>query len=102
MLTKAIVTTALKDEFIVGWSDLIKLGVIGNSFPHPIKAIQLKNTNPELVNKLKSEFPDAFSDTLLEEALKGPKMKIHLMDNAVTRAIATTRPIPLHWKEEAD
>ena len=50
--TKALVTTALKDELIVGWPDLIKLGVIGDSFPHPIRAIHLQDNNPELVDKL--------------------------------------------------
>ena len=40
--TKALVTTALKEELIVGWPDLIKLGVIGDSFPLPIRAIHLQ------------------------------------------------------------
>ena len=81
---------------------MIKLGVIGKSFPHPVRTIELKNNNPELVSKLKLEFSEVFTDAQPEEALKGPKMKIHLTDNAVTRAVATTRPIPLHWKEEAE
>ena len=69
--TKALVTTALKEELIIGWPDLIKLGVIGDSFPHPIRAIHLQENNIELVEKLRNEFPEAFLRHATRESPKG-------------------------------
>ena len=60
--TKALVTSALKNELIVGWPDLMKLGVIGDSFPRPIRAIHLQENLQEIQSDNGPQFRGPFKD----------------------------------------
>ena len=45
------------------------------------------------------EFPEVFRDTLTEEPMRVPEMRIKLRDNAVPYCITTRRQVPLSYQE---
>ena len=110
--TKALVTTALSNELIIGWRNLEDLGVIPRNFPtvgscHAVSAISTApppelQCPPNFIDNLVNSFNTVFSDRLPEAPMKGPQMKIHIKEGARPRAVTTTKQIPHHWKETAD
>ena len=103
--TMALVTKSLKDELIIGWPDLIRLGIISPNFPertvHTANKVEHGDTD-EALTKLKQQYKDILTDHLPEDPMKGPQMKIHLKPNAKPRRVTTTKAIPHHWEEQAD
>ena len=45
------------------------------------------------------EFPEVFRDTLTEEPMRVPEMRIELRENAVPYCITTPRQVPLRYQE---
>ena len=116
VLLEAIVSPDLKEEILVGWEDLIALGILPPNFPEVPKTLENEGSNSaqvcttsaapgsEAAEALKAEFPDVITDALPEEPLEGPPMKIHLRDDIpiVPKAVSTARNIPLHMRPQAD
>ena len=108
---RAIVSKSFKDEILLGWRDLVRLNVIPATFPSLGGAAQVSKIDhqeaddPDLMKvktKLMTEFNDVFSDTLPENPMKGPDMKIELTDGPIRPRCATTcKEVPKHWEEDA-
>ena len=102
--TRALVSNSLKNEVIIGWPDLKRLGIISPNFPERQKTQGVNSiSNPvDQLETVKQKFSDILTDVLPEDAMKGPQMKINLRPNAKPRRVTTTKAIPLHWQAEAD
>ena len=54
------------------------------------------------VEQLKNDYKDVFSNSLKDEPMAGPPMKIHLKEGAVPSRVLTARQYPIHWKAAAE
>ena len=94
-----IVTSSFTDYMVVGWQQLMDLGVITKQFPNKIAMCDILN----IKEKMLSEFKDVFGDKLSSTPLKGKKMHITLKQDPEIKPCRTltVRQIPLHWQKEA-
>ena len=102
--TKAVITTSLKNEIIVGRDDLMALGVIPKQFPEPVFRVD-KSKFQDIHDSLINGHPDVITDELPQGSMKTGcvPMKIHLTPGEKTPfRIYTARAIPLHWQEPAE
>ena len=93
----AIVSSAIRDEILICWHDLIRLNVIHETFPASVCKIETVDN----LDKIKKDYPDVLSDKLPDQPIGGKPMKIHLQENAVSRKVLTPRAIPIHWENAA-
>ena len=77
--TKALVTNSLNEELIIGWPDMIRLGIISPNFPkcsnEHIKAISdiVGNEDAEkLKTELQTMYLSIVNDKLPENPIAGP------------------------------
>jgi len=88
---KPLISSSLKNEIIIGWKDLVSLGVLPSTFPelpqikvNHINAPNKTQATPNTINKkpdihsLFDRFNDILSDELPGTPMTGPKMKIDL------------------------
>lgn len=103
LLINAVITPDINDDLIIGWSDLINLKCLPQTFPHPTPAIHKVSIDNELT-QLNKDFADVLSDTLTVKPMKGPAMHINLKRNVPVKPhkTLTARQIPLHWQAEAE
>ena len=107
---KAIVSKSLKNELLIGWRDLMRLGIIPETFPNRYDALFATQATiseqdmDERLNTLYEEFADVLNDELPDRPMHGPDMHIELRDDVPIkpRHATTTKPIPLHFQEAAD
>ena len=99
----AYVSADVKDDIMLSWHDMVKLGILHQDFPEPIHvhAVEIDEISP-----LKAEFADVFGDFSKKplKPMSGPPMQIRLRkDIAISpKKTLTARPIPIHMREEAD
>ena len=100
----AIITTAIRNEIIMGHEDLKKLGIISKQFPNPIFIVP-ENHYSNIRESLIKDNPDVLTDDLPNNSMDTGcvSMKIHLTPGEITPfCISTARQIPLHWREKAE
>ena len=107
----AIISSSLKDEILISWHDLQKMGILSADFPAVVSKVSVSEedapemTSEELLESLKEEFVDVLCDDLPEgKVLDGPPMKIHLRTDKEIKPkrCYTARLIPKAYQEEAD
>ncbi len=106
------VTSSIRDEILISWVDLKRLGAISEQFPQANVTAAITNSCHEtdsqlaaaLQNKLINKYQHVLRDDLPKEPMAGPPMKIHLKpDNNVKPCrILTARQVPVHHKKDAD
>ncbi len=114
----AIVSSSV-DQVLLSWHDLINLHVIPPGFPDArcasdvgadaappakAKAATVENTYDTVKARLqKKKFPGAIRDTLGEQVLAGPPMKIYLREDVPLepKKVLTARQVPRHRHDEA-
>ena len=97
--TRAIVSSDLHEEVIIGFDDLKALKVIHEEFPN-VQIAKIKTSDD--IAQLKEEFSDVFSNTIADIPMADPPMEIQLKQVAKPTRQITTRPYPIHWEEAAE
>ena len=103
----AIVSQSLgPSEFLLGWKDLVSLGVIPKNFPTADASVVKKMTSDDSVATILTDFADVVGDGLGSSCgtIRGPPMTIHLRDDVNVRPlrVLTSRPVPLHYAAAAE
>jgi hypothetical protein len=104
----ALVSHDLKNEVLVSWHDLKRMGILPEAFPAVLayaRAAAASASQDISVDDLYKEYEDVLRDTLTPgKRVKGPPMCIKFKTGAhvVPRKRLTTRPVPLHMQEKAD
>ena len=108
VIIRAIVSNSVKDDILIGWRDLIRLGVISETFPNPSAArvctLEASQDNFDTEKQaLLTEFPDVLLDHLPTDPLKGPSMTIELRDDVPIkpRRATTCKKTPTHLEDAA-
>jgi len=109
--TFMLVTSSLNDTLVIGWRDLVKLGLIPSHFPkrHPtvqaMSSINLDTPTPQIrQSKILTSAIKSFSDVFNPNSLKpmaGPPMTINLKPDVKPQKTLTARQIPIHLAEQA-
>jgi hypothetical protein len=97
---------------IIGWEDLIRLGIIAPNFPDPQVPRRLCNRcqtptvaalseRPDMVSRLLASYKRVFDDSAIR-TMKGPAMKIHLREGYVPKRVLTARQTPVHLRDGAE
>ena len=110
--TDVLVSSQLQEDFLVSYGDLLKLGVLPDTFPESscysdyVNAMQEHNGLQEELDlpALVSQYGDVFDESSVTP-MDCTAMKIHLRrddpDYKPVR-VSTARKVPLHFQEEAD
>jgi hypothetical protein len=107
---EAIVLDAMKDEILLGWGDLKKLGCISDNFPMVMdedghgdsgthKCRQTKGR--EVLIKLLDKYKDVISDDLSKGLVMPGKMGIFLKKDTIPVAVSGARRPPPEGRQEA-
>jgi hypothetical protein len=99
-------------QAIVGWKDLMAMGVISSDWPampqqedtiHAADAYNEEKQLGELKIKLLNKYNTVFSDTINEKPIAGSPMKIHLRDDIeiTTQKCYVARATPVHQQAAA-
>jgi hypothetical protein len=107
----------VKHGLIIGWEDLIRLGVIHPTFPEPLSeqcgpsircgppprcgTVSTVEQRPDIAQRLSAAFRSVFDESAIR-TMKGPKMKIHLQDGYEPKRVLTARQTPVHLREGAE
>ena len=97
---EAVVTSELDNDILMSWHDLIRLGVLPEDFPAPVRA---RKVSSDSLDWIKEDYKDVLSNELNKKSMSGPPMHIHMRKDlgVVPCKVTTARTIPLHWQEEA-
>ena len=82
-------------NLVVAWHDLQFINVLSPNFPACVSATMSESVKVEIVD----EFPEVFRDTLTEEPMRVPEMRIELRGNAVPDCITTPLQVPLRYQD---
>ncbi len=108
----AIVSSAVS-QVLLAWHDLIALGVIPADFPNTgsdstnLARSMEKPASQEVLDSIRSELTNKYAgvvrDSLGEQVLQGPPMKIYLRDDVKVepKKVLTARQVPRHREEKA-
>ena len=110
---ECLVSSSIKQMFLISWKDLQALGVLTADFPQPLREapcicrVETADEDTHLKRTF-SALLDEFSDVFNPEngklkTIKGPKMHIQLKQVDRIRLIKclTARRVPIHLEEEA-
>ena len=114
----ATVCEDMKNEILVSWHDLQRLGSIPEEFPRVnqvsdasttqhiprVRASSATLNGADVRSRAAAEFPDVLKDALNETPMAGEPMRIHLRDDVEIKPRRHTKPraVPLHQKEAAE
>ncbi len=105
----ALVSRDLKDEVLISWHDLKKLGVLPDGFPAVLayaRAVAATGSRDVKVEDLYKEYEDVLRDTLPpgQRVKEGSPMSIKFRPgvHVIPKKRLTMRPVPLHMQESAD
>ena len=110
-----IVSSSMKEEMLISWHDLVNLGILPADFPSVLPKPQVKSFKSchvksssqielkAMLDPILDNFPDVLSDTLPDRPMFGKEMTIEIdsSKNVTPRKVTTTKPIPVHWQDEA-
>ena len=110
---EALVAKNMRNEFLIGWEDLIKMQIIDTSFPDSRPAtrscsccrIHVCAVQPDAeLQKFFDKFDDVFDASGVLKAMKGTPMHITLKKNVkvVPTKVLTGRRIPLNLEKQAE
>jgi hypothetical protein len=116
--TRVVFTVGIvKHGLIIGWEDLIRLGVIHPNFPEPLSGqcgpsphcgpsprcgtVSAVEKRPDIAQRLSAAYRSVFDESAIR-TMKGPKMKIHLQDGYEPKRVLTARQTPVHLREGAE
>jgi hypothetical protein len=116
--TRVVFTVGIvKHGLIIGWEDLIRLGVIHPNFPEPLNGqcgpsvqcgppprcgtVSAVEQRPDIAQRLSAAYRSVFDESAIR-TMKGPKMKIHLQDGYEPKRVLTARQTPVHLREGAE
>jgi hypothetical protein len=97
-VVRALVSSALKDEILLGWQDMVALRILTDTFPAPISAVTQENASD--IGKIADEFPEVFEEETIKP-MKGKPMKICLAGDVKPTRVLTARQIPIHLQQAA-
>ncbi|TRY73443.1 hypothetical protein TCAL_11338, partial [Tigriopus californicus] len=103
-----LVSSCMHNCMLISWHDLQNLGVIGPAFPLAASgeintAVEDSSAIEEMKQDLRRQFHDVLSDSLApDQRVVGDPIQIRLTEDAVPYHANTSRPIPLHYRAEAD
>ena len=100
--TLAIITKDLREEVIIGLSELKALKVIPIEFPDCAEAGRICKVGLDNIDSLRRKYNDVFSNHLKPEPMAGPPMRIHLKAGAKASRVLTARQYPIHWAKAAN
>ncbi len=95
----ALLSSSMRNEFLLSWQDMIRLRILPGDFPTQIQLV----APDDLIGQLTSDFSDVFAATPAK-SMAGPPMHIYLdpSQEIVGKKILTTRQVPLHQQDAAD
>jgi len=98
VFSKALVTSNLAHPVLLSWHDLIRLGVINNTFPRP-SALSVETSSRFDILR---QFPKVFKDELSITPMKSEEVHLHLKPNATPFRVSAARQIPLRFRDPAE
>jgi hypothetical protein len=96
---RALVSSALRGEILVGWREMIALGILAESFPSPVYKTSAEGAS-ETAAELAAEFPEVFKEDKIKP-MRGKPMKIHLAGAVKPTRVLTARQVPVHLQAAA-
>ena len=93
--TTTLVSSDVNYNLLVAWHDLQFINVLSPNCPACVSATMIESVKEEIVD----EFPEVFRDTLTEEPMRVPEMRIELRDNTVPYYINTPRQVSLRYQD---
>ncbi|TRY74840.1 hypothetical protein TCAL_05485, partial [Tigriopus californicus] len=103
-----LVSACMCNCMLVSWHDLQNLGIISSTFPSAASeevnaAAEASSKIKEMTQDLRKQFHDVLSDSLApDQRVVGEPIHIKLAEDAVPYHANTSRPIPFHYRKEAD
>ena len=115
---QSLVSSDLKDDILVGWRTLQRLGILHENFPHVIKSTQCNfaqcscikchatkcEQNPKLrIEEVINEYSEVFEVDGPLKTMKGGQMEIHLKDDVPIKPthIYNARKCPYAFENQA-
>jgi hypothetical protein len=95
---RALVSSALKEEILLGWQEMVALGILTKTFPSPINAVTHEQAGD--AKALAEEFPEVFEEDRILP-MKGEPMKICLAGEVKPTRVLTARQVPVHLQQAA-
>jgi len=107
---KFLLSSSIKNDVLLSWHDLVKLGVLPADFPNhkrfptgKVSRVCDKTDLSEEIRKLKSDFADVLTDKLPANPIVGPPMTIELDQTRPIKPVTTAncKELPVHWQVPA-
>jgi hypothetical protein len=95
---RALVSSALKDEILLGWQEMVALGILTKTFPSPVYAVTQEETRD--VEAIADKFAEVFEEGKITP-MKGKPMKICLAGDVKPTRVLTARQVPVHLQQAA-
>jgi hypothetical protein len=70
---RALVSSALRDEILLGWQEMVALKILTDTFPAPVSTVTQEDAND--VGRIADEFPEVFEEETIKP-MRGKPMKI--------------------------
>ena len=101
----ALVSTGLTNEILMAWHNLQDINILHANFPCIVRRAKEEQGRLCTLDEIKSSFADVVRNDLGQDrVMKGPPMRIQVRTDIPYRPVRklTARPIPLHYRKEAD
>jgi hypothetical protein len=95
---RALVSSALKDEILLGWQEMVALGILTKTFPVPGQRRDARRTRD--AKAIADEFPEVFEEDTIKP-MKGKPMRICLAGDVKPTRVLTARQVPVHLQQAA-
>jgi hypothetical protein len=96
---RALVSSALQGEILLGWREMIALGILAESFPTPVYEVSAEDAHG-VTTELAEEFPEVFKEDKIKP-MRGRPMKIHLAGAVKPMRVMMARQVPVHLQAAA-
>ena len=104
---KALVSSMVFGDILLGWRAMIDLGILPENFPMPVTKVdvtrKLPSTPALTVDQIADKYPDIFDEKV--KPMNVTPMEIELIDDKSKikpRKVLTARAIPVHLRPAAD
>jgi len=96
-------TPDMSDSLLLGFSDMIKLGMLPPTWPYPEGTrVNTAKPSPVDLSDIFQHFNDVFDHSDVIKPMEGPPVHIHLKSDIVPKKTYTARNIPLAYRQPAE
>ena len=96
----ALVSDHLREDMLVSWQDLIRLGVISENFPNTIANARCVLSDG-ITKRLKEDYPDSVGNTLTNRPVSA-YMRIAQAAGAIPKKCTNARRVPQRFEKESN